>query len=103
MRGHCCYWMTLGGLPGICHLSSHFTHFPYVTDAPPAAVLVVVPRVGGFAHFWGSPEKPAVSFATPTPTGFIATSYEALFFLVVEQWAARSGLSLGSLAYKVSP
>ena len=102
-RGQYCCWLTSGGLPGTHFISSHFTHFSYVTGVPPAAVLVVVPRVGGFAYALGSPEKLAVFSATPIPARFIARSYEALFFPVLEPWAARSGLGLGFLADKVSP
>ena len=89
--------MPLLGLPGLCPVSSHFTHFPYATGTTPAAVLVVVPRVGGFACIL------AVSSTTPNPTGFTARSYAALFFLALEPWAAQSGLWMGSLAPKVSP
>ena len=34
----------------MCPISSHFTHFLYVTGALPAAALVVNPRVEGFAY-----------------------------------------------------
>ena len=41
-----------------------------VAGTPPAAVLVVVPRVGGFVYVLGYPEKLAVSSTAPIPTGF---------------------------------
>ena len=43
-------WLTSGCLPDPRPVSSQFIHLPYMTDAPPAAVLVAVPRVGGFAY-----------------------------------------------------
>ena len=69
-RGQCHCWLTFGDLPGTHPFSSHFTHFPYVTGAPPAVVLVVDPKVRGFAYILGSPEKLAISSAVPTPTDF---------------------------------
>ena len=48
-RGQCCC-LASGGLPGTHHISSHFTHFPYVAVALPAVALVVNPSVGGFAY-----------------------------------------------------
>ena len=71
-----------------------------MTDTCSTAVVVVVPRVGGFVYLLVSL---AVSSAAPTPTGFIASSHAALYFLVLKPGAAQSGLGLGFLAYKVSP
>ena len=62
--------LTSEGLPGTCPISSHFTHFLYVTGTPPAAALVVVPRVCGSVYVPGSPEKPGVSSTTPISTDF---------------------------------
>ena len=101
--GQCFCWLTSRGLPGIRPIASYFIHFPYATGTPPAAVLVMGPRMGGFLYILGCPGKPAVSSATLTPTGFTAGSYEAFFFPVLETWAVHSGLGLGSLAQKLSP
>ena len=54
-RGQC-HSLAFGGcpfypfLPIICPISSHFTHFLYVTGALPAVALVLCPRVGGFVY-----------------------------------------------------
>ena len=40
---YCC--LALGGFPGTHPVSSHFTHFPYVTGTLPAVVLVLHPRI----------------------------------------------------------
>ena len=90
------------GFPGSHPISSHFTHFPYVIGAPPAAVMVVFPRVGGFAYILGSPEKLAISSAVPTPTDFYSQKLWGFIFPVLEPWTVWSGLGLGSLAPKVS-
>ena len=79
-RGQCCCWLTSGGLPSIHPISSHFTLFLCVTGAPPAAALVVVPRVGGFAYVLDCLEKLTVSSAASTRTGFTARNYETLSF-----------------------
>ena len=42
-----------GALPGICPLSSHFTHFPFVTRTLLSAALVMIPRVSGFVWVLG--------------------------------------------------
>ena len=70
-RGQCHCWLTSRGLPGPGSVSSHLTHFPYMTGIPPAAVLVVAPGVGGFAFVL------AVSSTAPALTGFKARSYAA--------------------------
>ena len=49
-----------------------------------------------------SPNRPAVYFATPTPTGFYSQKLWRFIFLVLEPRAVWSGLGLGSLASKVS-
>ena len=48
-RGQCCC-LASGGLPSTRPISSHFTHFPYVTGTFLAVALVVIPRVGRFAY-----------------------------------------------------
>ena len=47
-----------------------------------------------------SPENPAVSSGTPSPTGFYNQKLWGLIFPILEHWAVQSGL--GSLAPKVS-
>lgn len=56
MPAGCIMGRTLGPL----HIPIHFAYFPYATGAPPAAIFVVVPRVGGFAYTM------AVSSTAPT-------------------------------------
>ena len=101
-RGQCCCWLTFGGLPGTHPVSSHLTHFPYVTGTPPAAVLVVVPRVGGFAYFQPLLRNWKFLPLPKPPLVFTARSYEAFFFLVLKPWAAQIGQGLSSLTHKVS-
>ena len=55
--------MTSGGLPGPRPISSYFIHFPYVTGACPAAVLVMVPSGGRLMHVL------PVSSTTQPPVG----------------------------------
>ena len=55
-RGQC-HCQASGGLPGTGPISSHFIHFWNMTGALPAAVLVIKPRVGGFAYVL-SPYRP---------------------------------------------
>ena len=80
-RGQCCY-LTAGGLLDIPPTSSH-----YVTGAPLAVALVVIPRVGGVAYILGSyqpfkwtllRDPQFLPLAQPQLV-FTARSYEALF------------------------
>ena len=48
-RGQCCC-LASGGLPSTRPISSHFTHFPYVTGTLSAVALVQNPIVVGFAY-----------------------------------------------------
>ena len=75
--GQCCCWLTSWGLPGPHPISSHFTHFPYATGAPSAAVLVIVPRVGNFAYVL------AVSSAPPPPHWVYRQKWWGFIFLSV--------------------
>ena len=86
-RGQCHCWLTFGDLPGTHPFSSHFTHFPYVTGAPPAVVLVVDPKVRGFAYILGSPEKPAVSSTDQLPLD-LQPEFMRLYF----SWCWNPGL-----------
>ena len=38
-------------LPSIRPISSHFTHFQYVTGTRPAVTLMLIPRVSGLLTF----------------------------------------------------
>ena len=49
-----------------------------------------------------SPEKPAVSSAALTPSGFYSQKLWGFIFLALEPWAVQSVLGLGSLVPKVS-
>ena len=85
-RGQC-HCLAADGLLSTCPVSSHFTHFPHVTDTLLAVALVEVPRVGRFAFIlgpWGPFKQTLLrdwQFLPPPqpPLVFIARSYEALF------------------------
>ena len=49
-----------------------------------------------------SPKRLAVSATSPTPIGSYSQKLWGFIFLVLEPWAAQSGLGLGSLAPNVS-
>ena len=52
-----CHYLASVGLPSTLPILNHFIHFPNVTGTLLAVVLVVIPRVGGFAYVL-SPQGP---------------------------------------------
>ena len=94
-----CHCLASGGLLSIHPISSHFTHFLYVTGTLPAVALGVDPRVGGFAYVLspcGSFKQSLLKiqqFLLPpqAPLGtFTTRSYGNLSFPVLEPWAVWS-------------
>ena len=81
-----CHCLASGGLRGPFPVSSHFTNFLYATSAFLGIVLVVIPRVGGFAYIlslYGPFKRTLLSYwpyllLPQPPLVFIARNYEAL-------------------------
>ena len=48
-------------------------------------------------------ENPAISSATPTPTGFYSQKLWGFIFLALEPWAVQSSLGLGSVTPNFYP
>ena len=98
------------GLPITCPVSSHVTHFPYMTGALPTVALVVNPRVDGFVYIvslcglFKLTLLKIWQFLLPLQTTFAFYSRKLweYFFLALDPWAVWSGLGLGWLTPKVS-
>ena len=90
-----CHCLASRGFLGICPISSHFSHSPYVTGALPAVALVLNPRVGGFAYIvtpcgpfkWSLLKIWQFFPLSQPPLVFIARSYEDL-----SSWLWNPGL-----------